>query len=97
VGFRRRRRGRGAQAWVEGLHIEGEVVCLRTGEGGGAIDGEEFFEEAVALAALDVAAAAAGVEVGVQRHLREMFFCCGGGIGGSAAMELGGLVGVGLD
>jgi hypothetical protein len=72
MGFRRRRRSRGSQARVEGLHIEGQVVGLRTGESGGAVDGEEFFEEAVALAALDVTAAAAGVGVGVQRHLRKI-------------------------
>jgi hypothetical protein len=70
----RRRRGRGPQARVKGLHVEGEVVGLRAGESGGAVDGEEFFEEAVALAALDVAAAAAGVGVGVQRHLRGRSF-----------------------
>jgi hypothetical protein len=73
VGFRRRRR-RGAQAGVEGLHVEGKVVGLRAGESGGAVDGEEFFEEAVAFAALDVATAAAGVGVGVQRHLRGRWF-----------------------
>ena len=43
---------------------------MRAGESGGTVDGEEFFEEAVAFAALDVAAAAAGVGVGVERHLK---------------------------
>ena len=43
---------------------------MRAGESGRAVDGEELFEEAVAFAALDVAAAAAGVGVGVERHLR---------------------------
>jgi hypothetical protein len=64
-----RRRG-GVQAWVGVLHVEGEVIGLRAGESGRAVDGEELFEEAVAFAALDVAAATAGVGVSVERHLR---------------------------
>jgi hypothetical protein len=73
--WRRRRRAArfrrgGRQPRIRVLHVEGEVLGLRTGESGGTVDGEEFFEEAVAFAALDVAAAAAGVGVGVERHLR---------------------------
>lgn len=55
------------------LHVEGQVVGLRAGEGGWAVDAEELFEEAGALAALDVAAAAAGVGVSVERHLVPWF------------------------
>jgi hypothetical protein len=79
-----RRRG-GVQAWVGVLHVEGEVIGLRAGESGRAVDGEEFFEEAVAFAAFDVAAATAGVGVSVERHLRfggslwlEWYFVAGG-------------------
>ena len=82
VGFRR---GGGVQAWVGVLHVEGEVVGLGARESGRAVDGEEFFEEAVAFAALDVAAATAGVGVSVERHLRfggslwlEWYFVAGG-------------------
>lgn len=58
---------------------------MRAGESGRAVDGEELFEEAVAFAALDVAAATAGVGVSVERHLRfggslwlEWYFVAGG-------------------
>jgi hypothetical protein len=66
--FRRGRRR--VHSRIRVLRVEGEVLGLRTGESGGTVDGEEFFEEAVAFAALDVAAAAAGVGVGVERHLK---------------------------
>jgi hypothetical protein len=50
------------------VHVEGEVICLGGGESDGVVDAEELVEEAGAFAALDVAAAAAGVVVGVERH-----------------------------
>ena len=50
------------------VHVEGQVVCLGRGEGDGVVNAEELVEEAGAFAALDVAAAAAGVVVGVERH-----------------------------
>ena len=50
------------------IHVEGAIICLRSGESDGVVDGEELVEEAGAFAALDVAAAAAGVVVGVERH-----------------------------
>ena len=50
------------------IHVEWEIICLRSGESDGVVDGEELVEEAGAFAALDVAAAAAGVVVGVERH-----------------------------
>lgn len=50
------------------VHVEGQVVCLGRGEGDGVVNAEELVEEAGAFAALDVAAAAASVVVGVERH-----------------------------
>ena len=41
---------------------------MRRREGDGVVDAEELVEEAGAFAALDVAAAAAGVVVGVEWH-----------------------------
>ena len=41
---------------------------MGSGESEGVVDAEELVEEAGAFAALDVAAAAAGVVVGVERH-----------------------------
>lgn len=63
------RRAVGSRAWVvEVLHVERQVVGLRAGESGRVVDAEELVEEAGAFAALDVAAAAAGVGIGVERH-----------------------------
>lgn len=45
---------------------------MGAGEGGWTVDGEQLVEETGAFAALDVTAAAAGVGVGVERHLEEM-------------------------
>lgn len=50
------------------IHVEGQVVCLGSRKSEGVVDAEELVEEAGAFAALDVAAAAAGVVVGVERH-----------------------------
>jgi hypothetical protein len=41
---------------------------LRSGKGDGVVDAEELVEETGTFAALDVAAAAAGVVVGVEWH-----------------------------
>lgn len=59
---------------IGGLHVEGQIVCLGSGEGGGVVDAEELVQEAGTFAALDVAAAAAGVVVSVERHWWERSF-----------------------
>lgn len=41
---------------------------MRSGKGDGVVDAEELVEETGTFAALDVAAAAAGVVVGVEWH-----------------------------
>jgi hypothetical protein len=51
------------------VHVEGQMVGLRGGESDGVVDAEELVEEAGAFAALDVAAAAAGVGVSVEWHV----------------------------
>jgi hypothetical protein len=58
----------GIWARIRVVHVEGEVVCLGSGESDGVVDAKELVEEAGAFAALNVAAAAAGVVVGVERH-----------------------------
>ena len=55
-------------ATISVVHVEGQVVRLGSGESDGVVDAEEFVQEAWTFAALDVAAAAAGVVVGVERH-----------------------------
>ena len=52
------------------FHVEGQVVRLRSRESDRVVDAEELIEEARTFAAWDVAAAAAGVVVGVERHGR---------------------------
>lgn len=58
------------RAWfaIRILHVEGQVVRLRGRESSRIVDPKEFIEEAGAFAALDVAPAAAGVGVCVERH-----------------------------
>ena len=57
-------------ARIRVLHVEGQVVRLGSRESDRVVDAEELVEKAGTFAALDVAAAAAGVEVGVEWHER---------------------------
>ena len=57
-------------ARIRVLHVEGQVIRLRSRESDRIVDAEELVEKAGTFAALDVAAAAAGVEVGVEWHER---------------------------
>lgn len=57
-------------ARIRVLHVEGQVVRLGSRESVRVVDAEELVEKAGTFAALDVAAAAAGVEVGVEWHER---------------------------
>lgn len=64
----RPQRSQRIQTRIRVFHVEGQVIGLRGGESGGIVDAEELVEEAGAFAALDVAAAATGVGVCVERH-----------------------------
>ena len=65
----RRVRSQRARARIGVVHVEGQVIRLGSGESDGVVDAEELIEEAGTFAALDMAAAAAGVVVGVERHM----------------------------
>jgi hypothetical protein len=56
------------RARIRVLHVERQVIGLGGGKSDGIVDAEELVEEAGALAALDVAATATSVMVGVERH-----------------------------
>lgn len=47
------------------VHVERQIVCLQWCEGSRVVDAQELVKKAFAMATLDVAAAAAGVGVGV--------------------------------
>lgn len=64
----RRVRSQRARARMDVVRVEGQVIRLGSGESYGVVDAEELIEEAGTFAALDMAAAAAGVVVGVERH-----------------------------